>query len=250
MTIYKSTKVLPYAYIGIHRETGQFYIGSRTTKKLKLPPEQDLQKYRTSSKVVKPIFDEFDWYIVAMFFDPLDCYNFEQELIYNNIDDKLNLNRSCHHNSNHKFSTIGYRHNDATKKIISEIHSGKVMPDTIKEKIRKSSIGKIVSSETRKNISNSVSGKNHPFYGKSHSAETKYKIHVSTIGRNISDHAKTLISLANSKRYLIIDQDGIQFCVINLSLFCKYNNLNPSHMCSVASGKISQHKGFKCVKLL
>lgn len=37
MTIYQSEKALPYVYIGIHKETGQFYIGSRTTKKLKTP---------------------------------------------------------------------------------------------------------------------------------------------------------------------------------------------------------------------
>lgn len=58
MTIYTSEKVMPYVYMGIHNETGEFYIGSRDNKHQKLPSHLDLQKYRTSSKKVKPRFDE------------------------------------------------------------------------------------------------------------------------------------------------------------------------------------------------
>jgi hypothetical protein len=84
MIIYTSEKVMPYVYMGTHRQTGQFYIGSRTGKQQTLPSHKDLYLYRTSSRRVKPIFDEFDWVIIAEFFDPKAAYAAEQELIHDN----------------------------------------------------------------------------------------------------------------------------------------------------------------------
>jgi hypothetical protein len=158
MTIYRSTKVLPYVYMGIHRETGQFYIGSRTAKSIKLPPEQDLIKYRTSSKIVKPIFDEFDWHIVAMFVDPIECYNFEQELIFENWDNALKLNKSYHKNSIKQFNMIG-----------------KVYTDEEKDRLKS-----LFSEDRRKSYSLSRIGENNPMYGKRGELSPNY-------GRKLSD---------------------------------------------------------------
>ncbi len=70
-TIYTSEKILPYVYKGTHKETGKIYIGVRyasaKTRK-NLPSHIDLYNYKTSSRIVKPIFDQFDWIIVAEFF--------------------------------------------------------------------------------------------------------------------------------------------------------------------------------------
>lgn len=100
MTIYTSEKVVPYVYMGIHRVTGEFYIGSRGNKATqKLPSHQDIYKYRTSSKRVKPIFDEFDWVIVAEFFGYNDAFAYEQDLISHHKHDPLLLNGACFVNS-------------------------------------------------------------------------------------------------------------------------------------------------------
>ena len=81
---YTSEKVLPYVYMGKHRSSEKMYIGvryaSNNTRK-NLPSNIDLYKYRTSSKVVKPIFEQFDWTIIAEFFDVEAACEFENELI-------------------------------------------------------------------------------------------------------------------------------------------------------------------------
>lgn len=83
--------IYPYVYKCTHRETGEFYIGYRRANKL--PAVEDLPLYQTSSKFVRPRFDEFDWEILAEFFDPTDAYRFEQEHIKENWHDPQCLNK-------------------------------------------------------------------------------------------------------------------------------------------------------------
>lgn len=90
MIIYTSTKVMPYVYLGIHKITKEFYIGYREANTI--PSHLDLFKYRTSSTIVEPNFNEYDWYIVAEFYNGDDAYDFEQQLIYENWRDPLLLN--------------------------------------------------------------------------------------------------------------------------------------------------------------
>lgn len=120
MNIYSSEKALPYVYICTHKITGEFYIGSRTSKNIKLPPHLDLPKYKTSSKRVKPRFNEFDWIILAEFFTSDAAYEFEQETIFTFIHDALCLNTSCYH-SKQKFKTTK-ESMESSKKSLLESH--------------------------------------------------------------------------------------------------------------------------------
>ena len=52
-----------------------------------------------------------------------------------------------------------------------------------------------------------------------------------------------------SKEYIIFYPDGKSEKIKNLNDFCKKNNLNQGNMCSVASGRLDSHKGYKCLKL-
>ena|ERR1035437_2682296 len=96
MNIYHSTKVLPYVYLCTHKETGEFYYGSRCANRT--PSNVDLPLYRTSSRRVNPIFTEFNYFIIAEFFDKDSAYDFEQQLIHENWNNPLILNDSCFHN--------------------------------------------------------------------------------------------------------------------------------------------------------
>jgi len=89
--MYESTKAMPYVYFGINRITGELYIGYREANKL--PSTVDLFIYRTSSKIVRPKFDEYDWQVAAEFFLGNDAYDFEQYLICENWGNPLLLNR-------------------------------------------------------------------------------------------------------------------------------------------------------------
>ena len=57
---------LPYVYRLDHPTTGEFYIGYRSANKK--PSHLDLPEYKTSSKIVNPRFEEFNWIILAEFF--------------------------------------------------------------------------------------------------------------------------------------------------------------------------------------
>ena len=48
-----------------------------------------------------------------------------------------------------------------------------------------------------------------------------------------------------SKTYIITFPDGHQETITNLKDFCRKHNLNQGNMCSCASGRLKQHKGFK-----
>ena len=102
--------IYPYVYKCTHRVTGEFYIGVRYANRL--PAELDFPNYKTSSKKVKPIFDEFHWEIIALFFTKEDAYDFEQELIFENFNDPLILNGSCFHNKSRWYHQ---NHSDETK---------------------------------------------------------------------------------------------------------------------------------------
>jgi len=98
MNIYPSTKVKPYVYMGIHKVTGEIYIGYRERNIiLNKLSHIDLFEYKTSSKVVRPIFEQMIWTILAEFENGNDAYDFEQQLIYENWDNSLLLNRFCHY---------------------------------------------------------------------------------------------------------------------------------------------------------
>lgn len=236
MTIYQSEKALPYVYMGIHKETGQFYIGSRTSKKIKLPPEQDLIKYRTSSKIVKPIFDQFDWYIIAMFFDPIDCYNFEQELIHNNLDNSLLINMSCYYEYKSFFSRSGQIVSNDTKLKMSVAKLGKKFTEEHKNKIKIANTGRIIP----QHILDARKQSRQPM-----SDEAKNKIRMFNLGKKLSNETK----LKMSHSWIIISPTGESFKITNLNKFCQDNNLCSSHMIKVANGKRLQHKGYKCVRV-
>lgn len=98
--------VLPYVYLCTHKETGQFYIGSRLANKV--PAQEDLGLvYKTSSKRVKPIFHEFSYFVYAEFFNPEDAWEFEQRLIEENISNTLILNLSYYREGSVRFHTLG-----------------------------------------------------------------------------------------------------------------------------------------------
>ncbi len=50
------------------------------------------------------------------------------------------------------------------------------------------------------------------------------------------------------KKFILIDSEGRQYIVNNLTEFCRANKLMPSHMYSVANGDRKQHKGWRAAR--
>lgn len=90
--------ILPYVYKLEHTKTGEFYYGFR--KANKVSSIDDLGPvYKTSSKFVKPRFDEFVPTVIAEFFNEKDAFWFEQELIKENWKDPKSLNKKYINNN-------------------------------------------------------------------------------------------------------------------------------------------------------
>lgn len=188
-SIYTSEKILPYVYMCTNRSTKQFYIGSRTSKKLKYPSHIDLPKYKTSSKYVKPNFNEYDWFIIAEFFDSKDAYLFEQETIKELWNNPLILNKH--------YTITGQIYNPGQSKTSREKASLRMKSDSNPAKHQstetrakiKDTITKYIASFSEEERSKKYGsfGKDNPQFNKSHSLET-----VSIISKNVSDSMKKI----------------------------------------------------------
>ena len=198
--------ILPYVYKLTHKETRQFYIGVRYGNKY--PALLDLGKrYWSSSKIVKPKFDEYDICIIAEFFNREDAIDFEQKLIEDNWNDPLILNKAIQVSKT--FRCIG--HTDATRLKMSNAKKGKApnnkgkpMSVETKEKIRIANTGKKHSNETIQKLSQLMTGNTWGFQkgnpgstGRPCSDETKKKISNAGKGRIPSAETKKKQSLAS-----------------------------------------------------
>lgn len=111
-----------------------------------------------------------------------------------------------------------------------------------------------------------MKGNNNPFYGKTHSKETKEKISKAKKGKLLSKETKEKISntltgrkmslesiekrtRSISKKWKIIYPDNKELIIFNLSKFCRENNLDQRNMSKVAAGLQKTSKGFKCERL-
>ena len=128
---------------------------------------------------------------------------------------------------------LGTKASEETKRKMSESHRGKKCPPRSEEWKKR------VGERMKKYV-----GEKNPFYGKKHTEETKRKISDSKKGKKydkkIIKKSKYLCKVKNSK--------GEVFSTTNLKNFCRENNLNPSCMYRIISGKQIQHKGWEIVE--
>jgi len=120
LNIYTSEKTLPYVYRLDNPTTGEIYIGFR--KANKQPSHLDLPIYKSSSKTVNPRFHEFDYKIIAEFFQAEDAYDHEQLTIYENWGNPLLLNKQ------HGYGKMTWKQgkrSDENNDIVSEKMKGK-----------------------------------------------------------------------------------------------------------------------------
>lgn len=225
------SKVFPYVYKGVHKIDGRVYIGSRYTTKLKKPPEEDLVSYRTSSKKVRPIFDEFDWTIVAVFFEPRAAYDYEQNLIAEMWGDPLLLNGSVHTNDTRRFMNglEGKRLTEAHKQAISISHQGKE--------------GRAHTDQSKQLMSIQRKGRPSTRVGFTHTEETKQRISATA---KMKGPRSPEDALKWSKWFVVVSPAGEEYVIQNLNAFCREHNLTNSNMTNVAKGKYKHHKGWTC----
>lgn len=175
MNIYSSDKILPYVYVCTHKVTGEFYIGYREANKT--PSYIDLPSYKTSSKKVHTDFENYNWVIVAEFFDGESAYDFEQMLIHENWEDPNLINENCHYGkSRFKTNLKGVSKSDLHIEKLKMSRRARAKPtEETKRKISLGNTGKVVPVESRQRISKAKVGEKNPMFGKPVSDATKEK---------------------------------------------------------------------------
>ena len=194
--IYTSEKVLSYVYKLTHKTTKQFYIGYREANKV--PSHLDLPKYKTSSKNIFSIFDDFLYIIIAEFFNGSDAYDYEQKLIYDNWNDPLILNENCFYEK--KRFRLSH-HTEETKNKISKTRTGMKFTESHKINIGLSSKGRSGYWKD-KNLSpphiKSLIDNHKGMAGLTHTEETKNKISESHKGLTHTEETKNKMSISFS----------------------------------------------------
>ena len=128
-------------------------------KIVKLPKDKDICDLRGQ-------IEEYYYEIVFENIDSDTCYWKEQELIKENWNNPLMINKTYHENINENKVWKNSNHSYKTKQKMSESAKGE----------NNGFYGKKHTDESKRKISQSVSGKNHPFYGKPLTEEHKNKI--------------------------------------------------------------------------
>jgi len=149
---------------------------------------------------------------------------------------------------------LGKKRSEEYKKKLSESNSGVGNPMYGKSGILAPNYGKKFSEDTKEKMSKNQLGKNNSFYNKKHSEETKAMMSFNRSGEKHplygtpkSETTKNKISKANSKKYLVINSEGIIIEVKGICKFSKENDLDAGCMIRCAKGKQKQYKGYKCM---
>jgi len=188
--IYKSKKVLPYVYLATNRITGEFYIGYREANKV--PSTEDIGiTYFSSSKKVKPFYDQFEYKVIAEFFTGEDAFLFEQEYIQEHIRHSLCLNGYV----NHKFYCGGSKSEEHRQKI-GAAHQGKPKKISSIKKLKEWRKNNPMTDEAKKELGQKISL---AYSNKSEEEieQWKEKISIANTGRIKSEEEIEKIRLAN-----------------------------------------------------
>ena len=228
----------------------QFYIGYREINEV--PSDQDLGFfYWTSSKVVEPIFFEFDIQILAEFFDGDSAYDFENRTIEAHIKNPLCLNGHYTKEGKKRWNTSGMIHSNETKLKMSITHKlrrGYKMSDLAKSKLSIARIGLRMSEESKAKLSESKKG----FI---HSIESKIKMSLSKSGENCSIETRAKLSNAKqgennpkAKDWIILNEiDNSIFKIKSLYSWCKLSNIHYKKLCNTLTTN-TFYNGFKILE--
>jgi group I intron endonuclease len=103
------------------------------------------------------------------------------------------------------------------------------MTDRVKLKLSIAHTGMKASEETKRKMSESMTGKNNHMFGKHRSKNTKKKISDSHLRKN----------------YTLLSPDNKIIKTQNLKGFCKENKLNDGNMYGVYNGRYKQYRGWR-----
>lgn len=139
---------------------------------------------------------------------------------------------------------------EETKKKIGIANKGREVSKETREKLSMASKGRTpwnkgksswnkgvpMTKESKKKLSKSLKGRyaneNNPFYGKTHTEETKKKIRESRKGKQLSEETKEKISKTLGKKVMCIETDTIYLSIRDAERQTEINHCNISSCCN------------------
>jgi hypothetical protein len=220
-----------YVYYS-YEEYGRGYFGSRTCKCL---PEEDTKYFGSfSDKSFKPtqkIILKSDYATREEAYD--------DEIIlqthYKVVENSHFANRA--YQTTAKFSTVGLIVSNETRKKLSQKRKGRKVTQKTKEKIGNFHRGKIVSAESRIKMSNSHKGK---VLSNEHKQKIKNSC-IQNMKKNKKIYCKYIFTFTSPCGKITETYDVIDFC--------KRNNLTFTKVYETSRGKQTHHKGWKIVRV-
>jgi hypothetical protein len=201
-----------YVYKITHRDTGQFYYGSRKTNQShnRMPNDDLWVHYFTSSSKVKELVnqqgkDAFDTQIIFTFGDYDVCYWYEQLMIFSSKGTTLCMNIHCvdPNTGNYAWSAAGKTKSAEHRAKIGKAHKGKHVTNDTRTLLSQARSKTVASAETRKKMSESRKGSNtgeaNPMFGKTWSDAHKAKIREQMKGEKNPNYGKTHTDEAKAK---------------------------------------------------
>lgn len=279
--MYESSKVFPYVYQGIHKETKSLYYGYREANII--PSNFDLMEYRTSSKTVDDLgFDNFDWFVIAEFYGEnagQQAYDFEQECIKNEWGNPLLLNKHYWdiNSGIPRFRKNGPMSEETKEKLRKpkpQYFVESLRQRRYSDESRKKMSAWVRTAETRKKISESRIGKSNgpmsdqqkekisdTMTGKPKTKEHAKNISIGKTGKKQSrDSVETRAEKISKNFEIVYPIDGTKLpdynntrieVIKNIEKFCRDNpelGLWAANLTRVAQGKqkSGHYKGFQC----
>ena len=196
-----------FLYKWTHTPTSKWYVGSRTAKGC-----HPSDGYLCSSKIVKPMIleNKKDWSRTVLVIGTPEYIRSLESAYLTMLDAKNDKNSFNSDNADGNFSFTGKTHSAETKIKLSK----NIISDTHKSVLREKNLGKVLSPETRKKMSESRIGiKKKPL-----SAETRKKMSDAKKGKTRAPHsAETIEKLKIARQNRIITEETRQ----KISKACK-----------------------------
>ena len=221
-TISKDVSMNIYSiYKATNKSNGKIYIGFDSNwPKRRNEHKTDSKRRKTKfcNAIKKYGWDSFEWEVIYQSKD----YNHTLEKMENKFIVEYDSYRNGYNSTLGGEGSKGIKLSKEHKNKISKSNKGKKVSEETKELLR----------EIRKNQKNvDISGIGSYWRGRKRSKEDLEK--------------KSQIF---GKEWIVIKPNGERMNIKSLRKFCRENDLSASHMGSVALGKRTHHKGWKCEK--
>jgi hypothetical protein len=225
---------LYYTYYS-YEEFGRGYIGYRRCPAGETPESDKYmgsfkdKTFKPTSKIILTIHKSREEAIMAeikiqKFFDVVDNPHF--------------ANRALQTSKGFHYSRLGEKHTKESKRKMSQKHTGKILSEEHRKNL---SLSSFCSEERRRQLSEKMSGKNNPMYGKSGELAPSY-------GKHHTEESKIKISRAVSKTAGLCHPnhgDTSQMSATEIIKNFPDMNLSQGHLSDVANGKRTHHKEWR-----